>query len=39
MPDCDDFITCDNSYLTIEDLLRLLIKTDSNGCQAINTIQ
>lgn len=36
---CETFIDCDNAELSLEDLLKLLIQTDTNGCSALNTIR
>lgn len=33
---CDQFFDCDDKGLTPEDVLRKLIRTDANGCPAIN---
>lgn len=33
---CDQFFDCDDQGLTPEDVLRKLIRTDANGCPAIN---
>lgn len=34
----DQYFTCDTiKGMTPEDVLRLLVKTDSNGCPALNT--
>lgn len=33
----DQFFTCSNNDLTPEDVLSKLIKTDTNGCPALNT--
>lgn len=35
MSNCPGYIDCDNKNTSIEDILRLLVQTDSNGCQAI----
>lgn len=35
---CGDYIDCDNSELSIDDLIRLLIQTDSNGCPALKIV-
>lgn len=34
---CETHIDCDNQSLSVEDLIRKLIRTDSNGCPALNT--
>lgn len=39
MADCPTYVTCDTSALSLEDLIKLLIREDSNGCVAINTIR
>lgn len=34
---CETHIDCDNQSLSVEDLIRKLVRTDSNGCPALNT--
>lgn len=35
---CETYTDCDNKELSPDDMLRLLIRTDSNGCPALAII-
>lgn len=36
---CEDFINCDNNFLSKDDLLSLLLQTTADGCVALNTVR
>lgn len=39
VPVCTPYVDCTKQSLSTEDLIRLLIKVDSNGCAALNTVR